>query len=221
LPLDPSPAAQADAYAALLDELGICRVFVVALSAGSPSALEFALRHADRCAALVFISMADHPRTVPTGQRAVAIDLLSSSDFLFWWQSTHARRTLRRVIGVPRPRSGRQLTNEDRAFLAEMRRLCLPIRPRRLGIRNDLRILSTDGSRPFERVEVPTLIVHAVDDALAPFHQARAAAERIRNASFIALDTGGHFMLGRQEMVRAEVGRFLEANRFETARRAN
>jgi 2-hydroxy-6-oxonona-2,4-dienedioate hydrolase len=45
IPEDGSPAARADAYAALLDALGVERVGVVAFSDGGPSGLQFALRH--------------------------------------------------------------------------------------------------------------------------------------------------------------------------------
>jgi len=56
IPENGSPATQADAYAALLDTLGVERVAVVAFSDGGPSALQFTIRHSDRCAALVMIS---------------------------------------------------------------------------------------------------------------------------------------------------------------------
>ena len=56
IPENGSPAAQADAYAALLDTLGVERVGVVAFSDGGPSGLQFALRHPERCEALVMIS---------------------------------------------------------------------------------------------------------------------------------------------------------------------
>src|SRR5262249_13648655 len=55
LPADASPAAQADAYACLLDALQVGRVAVVGASAGAPSAMQFALRHAERCRALVLL----------------------------------------------------------------------------------------------------------------------------------------------------------------------
>src|SRR5215208_6881545 len=51
IPENGSPAAQADAYAALLDTLGVERVAVVGFSDGGPSALQFALRYPERCAA--------------------------------------------------------------------------------------------------------------------------------------------------------------------------
>ena len=50
--------AQADAYVELLDSLAIKRVPVIAMSAGSWSALDFAVRHPERCASLVLISPA-------------------------------------------------------------------------------------------------------------------------------------------------------------------
>ena len=48
LPTQRDPADQADAYALLLDHLGIDRAAIIAYSAGSASVLEFALRHPDR-----------------------------------------------------------------------------------------------------------------------------------------------------------------------------
>src|SRR5262245_45830880 len=55
LPADASAAAQADAHECLLDVLGIRRAAVVGFSAGAPSSLQLALRHPERCAALVLV----------------------------------------------------------------------------------------------------------------------------------------------------------------------
>jgi pimeloyl-ACP methyl ester carboxylesterase len=43
-----TPAAQADAFGAILDTLGIDQIDVVGLSAGTPSALQLALRHPEK-----------------------------------------------------------------------------------------------------------------------------------------------------------------------------
>ncbi len=48
-----TPAEGADTMAGLLDTLGVTRVLVVGVSGGGPTALQFALRHQRRCAALV------------------------------------------------------------------------------------------------------------------------------------------------------------------------
>ena len=55
LPDDASPIAQADAHACLLDALGIERTAIMGGSAGAPSAMQFAIRHPDRCNALVLL----------------------------------------------------------------------------------------------------------------------------------------------------------------------
>ncbi|HVL34321.1 MAG TPA: alpha/beta fold hydrolase, partial [Burkholderiales bacterium] len=69
-PLPPlaTPAAQADAHACLLDALGLERAAIVGLSAGAPSALEFALRHPARTAALVLVVPLAHVPGRPPGE---------------------------------------------------------------------------------------------------------------------------------------------------------
>ena len=58
LPPGAKPADQADAYAILLDALGIERVVIFGYSAGGPSAIQFALRHDDRTTALILMGSA-------------------------------------------------------------------------------------------------------------------------------------------------------------------
>jgi len=53
LPEGATPANQADAYALLLDHLGVDRPVVIGFSAGSGSILEFAQRHRQRVIGLV------------------------------------------------------------------------------------------------------------------------------------------------------------------------
>jgi 2-hydroxy-6-oxonona-2,4-dienedioate hydrolase len=213
LPADASAAAQADAYAGLLDELRIRRAAVVAFSAGAPSALQFARRHLDRCSALVLVSAAVPRRTasIPTGWHAVAMKALLNSEFLLWLLFTRARRAAPAIVGVPHTTARRRLTAEDRAFVADLWRLCLPVRPRRPGTLNDLLILSADHTLPYERIAAPTLVVHAVDDRLASFEAAQDIATRIPGAQFVAIERGGHLMLGHREQARIEVARFVHA----------
>ena len=58
LPNDGSPEAQADQYACLLDSLGVLKAAVLGVSAGGPSALQFAIRHPRRCSALALLAPA-------------------------------------------------------------------------------------------------------------------------------------------------------------------
>ena len=55
MPANATPAAQADAFVALLDALEIGQIDVVGLSAGATSALQLALRHPERLKHLVVL----------------------------------------------------------------------------------------------------------------------------------------------------------------------
>jgi pimeloyl-ACP methyl ester carboxylesterase len=61
---------------------------------------------------------------------------------------------------------------------------------------------------PFEQLEVPTLIVSASDDTLAPYAFATRAARRIPNATLVTIERGGQLFLGNDDKVRQEIRRF-------------
>ena len=87
-PSEPSSENQADAFVDLLDELSIDRVAVVGGSAGALSALQFAIRHPQRCAALVPVVPAayapDHTPQPPSLLARAIMEYALKSDFLFW-----------------------------------------------------------------------------------------------------------------------------------------
>ena len=88
-PADPSSENQADAFLDLLDALRIEKIAIAGGSAGALPALAFAIRHPDRCAALLPLIPASYvPRetsveSVPPAQMPMAMTVLRS-DFLFW-----------------------------------------------------------------------------------------------------------------------------------------
>nr|WP_276591739.1 alpha/beta hydrolase [Sphingomicrobium nitratireducens] len=49
-----------------------------------------------------------------------------------------------------------------------------------------------------DQVSVPTLVLHARDDAVVPFSQGRAIAARIKGAEFVALDSANHMVLDHE-----------------------
>src|SRR5215217_2932182 len=100
IPENGSPAAQADAYAALLDALGIERVGVVAFSDGGPSGLQFALRHPERCADLVMISAKSQTPPPDSLLQELVFESVFRSDYLFWLITEFARPFLLAMFGV-------------------------------------------------------------------------------------------------------------------------
>ena len=84
MPANPTTAMQANAYAKLLDSLGIDKVAVAGISAGAWSALRFAITHPERCRALVLLVPADFlPEGVSIHGGAV-VRAIFNSDFIAW-----------------------------------------------------------------------------------------------------------------------------------------
>lgn len=222
VPQDRSPAAQADAHAALLDFLRVDRCIVAGVSAGAPSAVEFALRYPDRVSALILLV----PRTYdPT--RSVGVDAAlpsqmvlrlveASADFLFWTAMTVARSSVVRFLGVP-PELEAAAPREDRARATEIMRSILPLSMRVGGISVDS---NTElAPWPLERLRLPVLIVSARDDLYRTLPGARFTADAIAQADLKILETGGHLMLGQGGQVRQWVAEFLESRRPAVGRK--
>ena len=63
---------------------------------------------------------------------------------------------------------------------------------------------------PLEQVSVPTLGLHARDDPLAPYEDARAMVARIPGSRWVAVASGGHIFLHKDEEALTQISRFLE-----------
>ena len=209
LPVDSSPRAQADRYAALLDVLGIGKVAVVGTSAGTASCLQFALRHADRCSALVLFSMAVPPYPIPPTPVRRLVRAFCRSEFLFWvmFQFPSVRN---RLLGEPSDVVN-HASASDREMVTQLTESFLPGSLRADGIINDMAVSNPDLNQgyPFEEMAIPALIFHAKDDRWGAFAKAREAADRIPGAHFRAIESGGHLLLGSRQAVGAEIAQFL------------
>jgi pimeloyl-ACP methyl ester carboxylesterase len=209
LPVDASPAGQADAYVCLLDTLGIEKAAIMGTSAGATSALQFALRHSDRCSALVLFS-ANLPGEVEAGLLPEPVaKTLFKSDFAFWLVTTYFGKSMRATMGVP---EGFELTPEHEAEVAEVMKTILPVKPRSDGALFDMYVSNPDVNTgyPLEEIAVPVLIVNTVDDPLTLYRNAQSAAERIPGAKLVTIEDGGHMMLGHEKQIRSEIVAFLD-----------
>jgi 2-hydroxy-6-oxonona-2,4-dienedioate hydrolase len=208
---DPSPEAQADLYAALLDELGIGRAGVIGTSAGTSSALQFALRHPKRCAALALFSIAVGPYHAPSTVPLAAIRAYFGSNLLFWATMNFSGRLTRRLMGIPRHYT---VARDDTEFVQELKRSFLPVSRRVPGIINDICISNPGMNSPgvFSGIQVPVLIAHSSDDPWGDVNGARTIADYIPTAEFVEIPSGGHLLLGHRRQMRARFSEFLRAN---------
>jgi pimeloyl-ACP methyl ester carboxylesterase len=205
LPKDATPADQADAYALLLDHLGVDRALVLAFSAGSGSVLEFARRHRERVIGLILACCRLGGGITTPGAFAPLFRLAYGSDRLFWIFRKVMPSAYSRMMG--RPKGYRPSPREAEA-MADM---LFPLRPRRDGALFDGFVSNLAADRfPLEEIAVPTLVINARDDtSFAPYPSAVKAAERIPGARLISIESGGHWFLGHDAEVREAIGTFI------------
>ncbi|MCC5975135.1 MAG: alpha/beta hydrolase [Rubellimicrobium sp.] len=212
---DPSTAAQADAFAEMLDASGIERVALVAMSGGVPPALQFALRHPDRTQALILLSLAPFaPLTAEEQELPVPLwlyDALFATDFPLWALLRVAPRALDQMFDA-RPELVAQMSTQEAIFLDAMIAAFLPVTLRRAGLANEGAAIDPAAAIELAAIGVPVLLVHARDDRLTPFSTATFAARQIAGAETLFLDSGGHLLLGHHDAVRLRIHEFLVAN---------
>jgi len=167
LPDDASAEAQANAHAALLDELGIQQAAVIAMSAGGPSSLHFAVAHPERCSALVLLSAFSRPDPSRAEDPDRTVELMFRWDLLGWLIMKGARTQVMEMAGVT-PEVAARLTPEEQDRMTEMLDLMLPVSPRREGVINDNRAPISEAAIFLGEITTPTLIVHADNDVLVP-----------------------------------------------------
>lgn len=210
--------SQADAYAELLDHLGIDRTNVVAISAGAWSAIQFAARHPERCRALVLLVPADH---LPPGAEirgGALADAMFKSDFVAW--------TAGKATGVAPGLLSATMLGTDAAVLraapeAEKARVrevlehLLPVSARRRGMQFDIATAADRRSYPLEAIRCPVLAISAEDDLFGTAARARQIAGSVREGRSVIFPTGGHALVGRHDEALAVVDAFLAAHRTD------
>jgi pimeloyl-ACP methyl ester carboxylesterase len=218
LPADASAAAQADAHACLLDALGIQRAAIIGASAGAPSSMQFALRHPERCTALVLLVPAAYvprpggapPMKTPAWTEFL-FDTALRSDFIFWAAIRFARKTVIGAILATPPAVVENASADEQTRVQQILDHILPVSPRRPGLVNDAAITSSLPRYELERITAPTLVMSVADDRFGTYDGARYTAEHIPRARFIGYPSGGHVWVGHQKEGSAEIVAFLKA----------
>ena len=205
---------QADAYARLLDHLGIRRTAVVALSQGGPSALFFALKYPERVQSLVLLSCgvaastdAAQAQANRSGDRLKAI---FQSDALYWAVSTVLRQPLMNLMGASDAVIA-GLTPEQQQVVDQVIDFMNPVEPRFAGVELDNRAAMPDAR--IAGIRAPTLVVHATDDTLQLYRNAAFAAAHIPGARLLRFERGGHLLIAvEQPRIRDEIQAFIRSH---------
>jgi 2-hydroxy-6-oxonona-2,4-dienedioate hydrolase len=205
-PSDSSTAAQAEAYADLLDAVEIEKVWVVGLSAGGLSALHFALHFPQRCRGLIMISAISGRISQPTGLRFMVEHVLTN-DFLGWYLATHHPRLVARSTG-----DDYALVENDPALKSAFLSLAWPALAsrRRAGMLNDFQQADQQTDGQLQPLTVPLLVIHGTADPLSPFASAQKLLADNPQAQKLIFADGGHLsFLLYQEQTKTAIMNFL------------
>jgi pimeloyl-ACP methyl ester carboxylesterase len=209
LPIDATPAAQARAYVALLDHLGIEKVWMLGLSAGGMSILEFALQFPERCLGLVMVS-AVSARPVKAPPIRFMVEHVLTNGFLGWTLATYGPRLVAQSTGDNYSLVAHDL-NLKNAFLS----LAWPpfATQRRVGMLNDLNQADRLPNYPFEKIDIPLLVAHGTANPFVPYDTAKRLAARVRGAKLLSFENGGHLgFLTQHEKTRTAMVDFMNTH---------
>ena len=214
-----TPEGQADAYAALLDNLGIAKAAIVGISGGGPSALQFALRYPERCWGVVTVCA--------IARRLTEKEITKCRSFLrrmgctldLGWQLVRAagallgreiRRLVKRIVRKIEGDGGAD-RHETLDMIFSLARGFGMISLRKVGLHNDIEQLTSMPEYDLGRITAPTLVMHGSADELVPFSHARLIAKKVANAVLVKVKGGGHlFFATHKEKVVPLVTQFLE-----------
>jgi 2-hydroxy-6-oxonona-2,4-dienedioate hydrolase len=206
---DPSPAAQADAYAALLDALKIPKAAIIGISAGGPSSLQFAIRHPERCSALIMVSAVSHRVPIDIDMHSCSLRWLLGNEFRGWLLSTLMQPILLSLFGVT-PQVCARLSPAQKSWVRRFVATLQPISSKYQGMLNDFEQIKIMEPYPLEKITAPTLIVHAADDRMVPVDHGHLVANSIQGSRFVELSSGGHMMIEHHQIIGAEIRFFIE-----------
>lgn len=210
-----SPEVQADQFAALLDELNIADVAVLGASGGGPASLQFALRHPDRCRALVMMCAVSRNDVPDRREGSPTLRLLAGamrSDFLMWMAITGIIKGKPFLSNLnPEAQQSAPADPRQQELFKGVLYSLFPVSQRQVGLDNDLVQIRTLADLPLEQIGAPTLVLHGTADELVPFAQAEHTAGKIPGARLVTAEGGDHlFFISHYDQVWPEIIDFLK-----------
>lgn len=217
-PANLTTAMQADAYADLLDRVGVQKADVIGISAGAWSALQFAIRHPDRCHALVLLVPAPYMPPQRNNAGAAFVRAMFGSDFVAWaaikLMPIIPAAVTRMVLGSD-PAVVRAAEPSERARTQQILDHLLPVSPRTKGMEFDIKSATIPEPYAIEKISCPVLTISAADDAFGTAVRAKFIAAGVPDGRAVIYPTGGHALVGQYKDVRREIVSFLRGPRKE------
>jgi len=189
---------------AVVDHLGIERFALMGMSQGAAVSIAYATRHPERVSRLLICGgyaqgFRKQGNPIQAGQREALESLVRHG----WGQDNPAFRQVFTSLFIP---GG---TPEQMQWFNDLQRIST-------SPENAVRLLGSFGDIDvvdlLPKVTVPTLVLHARNDARVPFDQGLMLARGIPGARFVTIDSANHVVLSHEpawERYVAEIAGFL------------
>lgn len=139
----------------------------------------------------------------------IVYETVLNNDYLFWCIYKLSPATVNNLFGASKELTA-QINQEELQFVDSVSRTFLPVARRYAGWRNDSNNISQLTDMNLESIDVPTLVISAKDDNLAPHSWSEYLSGRIHGSSLVAFETGGHVLLGHTDEVKALCRKFID-----------
>lgn len=212
-PVDPSLANQADAFVTLLDYLQIDRLPVIGGSAGALSASAFALRHSDRCSALILLvpaaNVSGSDPVEMSGLQQTVVRAVLNSDFLYWSALKANPEMLIGTLLATDPGLLPKVSLSERRRAFSIASDIMPIRARTRGMLNDAVQAGHPAKMDFSGLTMPLLVISAEDDRFGTAATARKISAMAPHSELTIFPAGGHIWLGHDKAVAERIHAFI------------
>lgn len=171
----------------VVDAAGLDRFVLLGVSGGGPTAITYATRHPERVNHLILYGAYTRARRARNDPAAIEFeDALVRLIKVGWGGANPAFRRVFTTLFVP------DATSEQMTWFDEIQR-------RSTSAENAVALRRArseiDVSAAAREVAVPTLALHANDDAVVPFQEGRRLAGLIKGSQFVPLDSRNHILL--------------------------
>ncbi|KAB2951070.1 alpha/beta hydrolase [Heliorestis acidaminivorans] len=201
---------QAILYDLLLEHLEIDKAIIFGVSAGGPSALQFAHDFPDRSSALVLVSavsmfMGDE---VPISTKV--INFIQRYDFTYWLVLNLFKAQFLDMIGISK-QTYSLLSPDDQKHVDALLEFMHPMSYRLPGTIHEATIRPLTGES-MKRIKIPTIVVHAKDDVLVTYEHAEFIQKNMKHAELLSFKRGGHGLISELKTINKRIKDFLERN---------
>lgn len=209
-------AMQADAIDEMMGSLGVDRAYIFGGSAGALSAMQLAIRHPERCRALVLLVPAVYVPNTTTGAAVSVSPVVEAvmktvlgSDFIFWLGVKLMPDQMTRLLLATDPAEVHAAAPAEQERARSILNHILPVSIRAKGLMFDMRTAGAPEAMDLDRISCPVLAVSVHDDLFGTAKGAEYTAANVPDGRVVIFPDGGHVWVGHQDEVWKTIADFF------------